>query len=243
MMTTSPGRSVRAEHVPDIGSEDLGIGRSLDGHAGASNRPGEWRAEHRRGIPMAVGSYWRGHAGPLGARPHRRVRFVLAPDSSRKISRAGSKPAWRRRHSRRARAMSGRSCSLARSVFFYMSGPSSPGRSGWRAACSPGRRRPGVLSRSGPASGPGKSASGLVDLEHDRLATGPMVPRTDITGQSALLQEFLYHAQRDAVALGHVKACTLLLVVGGQNPFTQVQGQGSHERNLPQHPTCGYTFI
>jgi transposase len=31
------------------------------------------------------------------------------------------------------RAMSGRSCSLARSVFFYMSGPSAPERSGWQA--------------------------------------------------------------------------------------------------------------
>jgi hypothetical protein len=76
------------------------------------------------GMPMALGLLaWT--RSPRGARPHRRVRLVFAPDSSRKISLAGSKPSWRRRHARRARAMSGLSCSLARSVFFYMSAPSS----------------------------------------------------------------------------------------------------------------------
>ncbi len=55
---------------------------------------------------------------PRGARPCKRVMFVLAADSSRKTSRAGSQPRWRRTHRRRNRARSGRSCSAARSVFF-----------------------------------------------------------------------------------------------------------------------------
>ena len=66
---------------------------------------------------------------PRGARPRSRVRLVFAPDSSRKTSRVGSKPPCRRRQARRARAISGRSCSLARSVFFYISAPSSGARS------------------------------------------------------------------------------------------------------------------
>lgn len=55
---------------------------------------------------------------PRGARPRRRVMFVFAADSSRKTSLAGSRPPWPRRHRRRARTMSGRSCSAARRVFF-----------------------------------------------------------------------------------------------------------------------------
>ena len=75
----------------------------------------------------------------------------LGPDSSRKISRAGSKPACCRRQRRRARTMSGRSCSLARSVFFYMSGPSSPRPRGWLAGSSrsPAAWRSSARVRSG----------------------------------------------------------------------------------------------
>ena len=73
--------------------------------------------------------------------------LVLAPDSSRKISRAGSKPPCRRRHARRARAMSGRSCSLARSVFFYMSAQGPPTHNGWPAKSIPTPRQHAALSR------------------------------------------------------------------------------------------------
>lgn len=47
---------------------------------------------------------------PLGARPHRRVMLVLAPDSSRKIKRAGSNAVCCRIHRRRPCRMSGRFC-------------------------------------------------------------------------------------------------------------------------------------
>lgn len=58
---------------------------------------------------------------PRGPRFRERVRLVLAPDLSRKTSRAGSKPVCRRRHARRAFLMSGRSCSAERRAFFYVS--------------------------------------------------------------------------------------------------------------------------
>ena len=55
---------------------------------------------------------------PLRARPYRRVILVLAPDSSRKTNRYGATVAWNWRHRSRCVAMSARSCSLARRVFF-----------------------------------------------------------------------------------------------------------------------------
>jgi hypothetical protein len=84
--------------------------------------------------------------------------LVLAPDSSRKISLDGSSPACSRRHVRRARAISGRSCSLARNVFFYMSAPASAKHSGWQARCNPVAWLDAVRPKSNPASAP-KAAS------------------------------------------------------------------------------------
>ena len=60
---------------------------------------------------------------PLGQRPRIRVMFVLAADSSRKTRREGSRPGWRRFQRRLFLATSGRPCSLAWSVFFYMPVP------------------------------------------------------------------------------------------------------------------------
>src|SRR5580692_748136 len=79
---------------------------------------------------------WAWRRWPLGDRPRSRVMLVLAPDSSRKIRRAGSKAACWRSHRRRAWRMSGRFCSLARRVFFYMSVPSVPRDNGWLEECS-----------------------------------------------------------------------------------------------------------
>ena len=58
---------------------------------------------------------------PLRLRPRRRAILVVVPVSSRKTSRCGSSRmiGWRVKvHSSRACFMSGRSCSLARRVFF-----------------------------------------------------------------------------------------------------------------------------
>ena len=41
-----------------------------------------------------------------------------------------------------------------------------------------------------------------------------MVPRTDLSGVSALLQEFLHHPQRYPVAMSNLFAGALFLVVG-----------------------------
>jgi len=118
-----------------LGGEHFGVCRSFNGHAGGGTST--------RIAPMTVvlfqcpcgakpSTRW-----PRWARPRSRVILVLALDSSRKISRAGSNDVCCRRQFRRARIMSGRSCSLARSVFFYMSAPYSPVRNESLAACNP----------------------------------------------------------------------------------------------------------
>jgi hypothetical protein len=131
---------------------------------------------------------------PRGARPRRRVRLVFAPDSSRKISLAGSKPSWRRRHTRRARAMSGRSCSLARSVFFIcqphllqrvVDGGQRAFQLRRRAQFLQGQVR--LLAQQGPHLA-------LMGPQNHRLAPRTMVARTDLPGPPALLQEFFHHA-------------------------------------------------
>src|ERR1035437_2580366 len=55
---------------------------------------------------------------PRGARPRHRGMFVLAADSSRNTSLAAVAEANSSRQAVRAKAISSRSCSLARSVFF-----------------------------------------------------------------------------------------------------------------------------
>lgn len=55
---------------------------------------------------------------PLVAQPWVRVMFVLAQVSSMKTSRLGSIRRWSQNQRARRRATSGRSCSLAKSVFF-----------------------------------------------------------------------------------------------------------------------------
>ena len=111
---------------------------------------------------------------------------MKAPDSSRKISLAGSKPSWRRRHARRARAMS---CSLARNVFFYTSAPFSPAHNGWRAASIPALRPRAVLSSSGQASCQAGCASDADGDRHDHwFASRAMVVRADLAALCSRLQ-------------------------------------------------------
>src|SRR5277367_3612577 len=93
---------------------------------GASMTKGAIRASHRRPATKVCvfqcpnGAFERSR-WPLGLRPRRRVILVVVPVSSRKITRCGSSRmiGWRVEvHSSRACFMSGRSCSLARRVFF-----------------------------------------------------------------------------------------------------------------------------
>src|ERR1700738_3944306 len=93
---------------------------------GASMTKGAIRASHRRPATKVCvfqcpnGAFERS-LWPLGLGPRRRVILVVVPVSSKKTTRCGSSRmiGWRVEvHSSRACFMSGRSCSLARRVFF-----------------------------------------------------------------------------------------------------------------------------
>jgi hypothetical protein len=84
----------------------------------------------------------------------------------------------------------------------------------------------------------------LVMRRHDEgFASGVAVPGRYVPGASALLQKLFDHAQRNPVATGSLFTVSLLLVVGAENSFTQVQGYCSHERTLTYSPIIGYSFI
>ena len=61
---------------------------------------------------------WACNRWPPRTRPHKRVMFVFAPLSSMNTKRLSGMSRARRRHQPRRARMSGRFCSLARSVFF-----------------------------------------------------------------------------------------------------------------------------
>jgi hypothetical protein len=73
----------------------------------------------------------------------------------------------------------------------------------------------------------------LVMRRHNEGFTpGMAVARSDIPGAPALLQKLLDHAQGNPEAPGNFLTVSLLLVVGAEDSFTQVQGYGSHEATL-----------
>ena len=146
----------------------------------------------------------------------------------------GSSPACPRRHRRhcrhcrRVRAMSGRHCSLARSVFFYMKSPYPRARSGWRAVCSP---RHGLAQLGQGQVGPAgeqfahPAAVGRLDL---RLCPRAVVQRADVANGAPLRQQFFDHAQRNPVTPRHLLPRAPALVVVGHNPGAQIHGCRFH---------------
>jgi len=181
---------------------------------------------------------------PRGARPRRRVRFVLAADSSRKTSLVGSKPPCCRTHRRRAFAMSGRFCSAARSVFFYRSAPSRPTRSGSPAANT---RWPGLTSvppasypvcpRAGRADSPGGSrgcaACGRSDNGADRS-----LRCADAAGAASSPCRWTPEiAARPPRAFHRLRRTRLRCVLAGPTISS------SCTRTIPPPPENGYTFI
>jgi hypothetical protein len=65
----------------------------------------------------------------------------------------------------------------------------------------------------------------------------------DVAEAAALLEELLDHAQRNPETAGHLFAGVLVVIIGGQNPFSQIQGDGFHAPSLPHPKQNGYSFI
>ena len=54
---------------------------------------------------------------------------------------------------------------------------------------------------------------------------------------------FANHPQRNPEPAGHCFAAALVGVIGGQNPFSQIKGDGLHPRRRPPPITNGYRLI
>ena len=75
------------------------------------------------------------------------------------------------------------------------------------------------------------------------LATRTMVLRTHVADAAALLEELLDHAQGNPEAACHRLPGAFARVIGRQNPFPQVQGEGLHFPSLPWQAPNGYSII
>ena len=87
------------------------------------------------------------------------------------------------------------------------------------------------------------SKSLLVPLNQSGFAPGVTVAGPQVAGAAALLKELLDQAQGNPEAAGDFLAGAFLLVVSGQDPFAQVQGDCSHQPRLTSQVINGYSFI
>jgi len=83
----------------------------------------------------------------------------------------------------------------------------------------------------------------LMGLDDQGLAPRAMVARADLSGASTLLQEFLHHPERNPVTLRNLLSGPILLVIGSQNPFAQIQRERSHRLDHTSAIRNGYTLI
>jgi len=75
------------------------------------------------------------------------------------------------------------------------------------------------------------------------LATRAMVLRTHVADAATLLEELLDHTQGNPKTTCHRLAGAFARVIGRQNPFAQIQGEGLHLPSLPRQAPNGYIFI
>lgn len=108
------GFEFRHQHLLDIDAAACRIDRAIEDEGGA-NAVGPKCGDKGHGVPMAEGA-WPNSRSPRGAQPLSGAMFVFVQVSSMKTRRDGSIRG--RCFSHRARATSGRSRSLATSVFF-----------------------------------------------------------------------------------------------------------------------------
>ncbi|MGH8524221.1 MAG: hypothetical protein ACREXY_08405 [Gammaproteobacteria bacterium] len=76
----------------------------------------------------------------------------------------------------------------------------------------------------------------LVSWQDHGFSAGQVVPWSNVSSVSTLLQELLDHAQGDAETLRNLFAGALLMIVGAQNSFPKIQRQRSHARRAIRAP-------
>ena len=88
---TFPGRNAGPRTCRTYVWKTSSVSGAIDGHAGRRTIQPDGTRSQWWSFASDHGECWHGHALLWEPEPHRRVRLVLAPDSSRKISRAGVK--------------------------------------------------------------------------------------------------------------------------------------------------------
>ena len=75
------------------------------------------------------------------------------------------------------------------------------------------------------------------------LAARAVMLGPEVAEAAALLEELLDHAQRNPESAGHLLTSAPVVIVGRQNPFPQIQGDGFHAPSLPHPKPYGYSFV
>ena len=84
----------------------------------------------------------------------------------------------------------------------------------------------------------------MMGCDDERLAPGAIVAWSDISSVSALLQELLYHAKRNAVASRDLVARAVGIVVRSDDSFAQVQRKSSHNQTVyPSEPQWLHFYL
>jgi len=83
----------------------------------------------------------------------------------------------------------------------------------------------------------------LMTGDNAGLAARAVMLGAEVAKAAALLEELLDQTQRHPETAGHRLAGVLVGVIGGQNPFAQIQGDGLHPSSLPPLKPNGYGFI
>src|SRR5262245_49522386 len=171
---------------------------------------------------------------PAGARPYRRVMFVVAQVSSMKRSLVGSRDGWAARQSSRCCFTSGRSCSAARWTFFSPSGAGRrPPATGWTGRPS---------ARAGSAVPPG-CVGLLADGVAQRVGVGVPTrlgavaarPRRDFPRFTAALLEAADPGRADGVLGGDLGGGQPGVAVG-EHALAQVHRVRLHGWSLLTQP-------
>jgi hypothetical protein len=68
------------------------------------------------------------------------------------------------------------------------------------------------------------------------------MPGSNVAGAPTLLQELLDHTQRDPITVGNLGPSLLIVVVGRNNSFPEIQRKCSHIKTLSPLPHYGYTI-
>jgi hypothetical protein len=63
-----------------------------------------------------------------------------------------------------------------------------------------------------------------------------MMPRANVARTPTLLQELLDHAKRNPETVGNLSTSALVVVIGSEDLFAEIQRERAHAQTLPYAP-------